>query len=264
MTILDKIISEKRKEIEILKKRRPLALLKKKMGPAPARHFFLRALRNNSQPAVIAEIKRRSPSKGLLRNDFRPVKLARDFEAAGASALSVLTDRKFFGGSSQFLKKVRAVTTLPILRKDFILDEYQVYETREMGAHALLLIAATLSHEELEKLSALANRLGLDILFEVHTEAELKKVLRLKPLLIGINNRNLDTFHVSLKTTQRLSKKISRKTMIVSESGIQNAADLVLLQKWGVGAVLVGESLMREKDAKRALQRLLGDPHDSR
>lgn len=245
---LNKIVQNKKNEIARDKKRRPFAALKKEaVRHAAGPHRFLKALRIVKGIAVIAELKRKSPSKGILRKHFDPVKLAREFERAGAVALSVLTDKKYFGGSSAILKKVRRATRLPILRKDFILDAYQVYEARAMGADAILLIAAILTEKELLDLSALAKKLGLDVLFEVHTARDIKKVLLLKPALIGINNRDLMTFQVDLETTRRLIKKISKGVLIVSESGIKNATDLAQVRRWGADAVLIGEGLIGTK-----------------
>jgi indole-3-glycerol phosphate synthase len=262
--MLDKIVEHKKKEIAVSKLKKPLSFLMKEAARAKRSRGFLRSLQKAGSIHVIAEIKRRSPSKGVLRKIFKPVALARTFEKAGASALSVLTDKKFFGGSPDILKKVHRTTTLPILRKDFILEEYQVYETKQMGADALLLIAAILSKNELASLSSLARRLDLDVLFEVHTPSDIQKILPLKPRLVGINNRDLKTFRVNLETTKRLSRKIPRKCLLVSESGIKTSEDMALLKKWGVRAVLVGESLMKEKNAGCALERLLGKLDDSR
>jgi indole-3-glycerol phosphate synthase len=196
---------------------------------------------------VIAELKRKSPSKGILRKNFDPVKIAQEFERAGAVALSVLTDKKYFGGSSAILKKVRRTTCLPILRKDFILDAYQIYEARAIGADAILLIAAILTKKELADLSALSEKLGLDLLFEVHSLSDIKKILPLKPKIVGINNRDLKTFRVDVKTTRRLIKKIPKGALIVSESGIKSAADLAQVRMCGADAVLIGEGLIGAK-----------------
>ncbi len=258
--ILDKIINNKKKEIAFLKKARPLPVLKKELSSFKFRkNIFLKALKCAKTIAVIAEIKRRSPSKGILRKNFKPLEIAKEYERAHASALSILTDRKFFGGSSAIFKSVRCVTKLPMLRKDFILEEYQVYESRLMGADAILLIAGILSFGQLRSLSRSAQRLGLDCLYEVHTPNEVKKILPLKPKIVGINNRNLRTFKVDIHTTKRLIKKLPKSAFVVSESGIQSHEDLVYLKKMGVKAALVGESLMKQKSPGAALQKLLGD-----
>lgn len=257
--ILHKIVAHKRRELAALIKRTPLSVLKKSVAVLPRRKkVFLKSLKTTGSIAVIAEIKRRSPSKGLLRKNFKPVQIARDYEAGGAAALSVLTDKKFFGGSPDVLRAVRKVTRIPLLRKDFTLDEYHVYEARLMGADAILLIAAILDVKTMKRLTVLASKLGLDALVEVHSQAELKKIAPLKSKLIGINNRDLRTFKVDIRTTQKLLKAVPRGTTIVSESGIQNHKDLLYLKGLGVSAVLVGEALMKEKDVRQALRRLRG------
>jgi indole-3-glycerol phosphate synthase len=261
VSILDRILSHKKKELRALKEFRPLSQLKKEaLALPPAGNRFSKALRKKAGPAVIAEIKRRSPSKGLLSRQFDPVRIARSYRAGGAAALSVLTDAKYFGGSSEVLQKVRASSPLPILRKDFILEEYQVYEARLLGADAVLLIAAALSRSAMKKLALTARRLGLDVLFEVHNAAELRKVLPLAPKLLGVNNRNLKTFVVDLTVTERLAAQAPKGC----ESGIRDFADIQRLQKAGAKAFLVGESLMKEKDPARALKRLLGKTYDPR
>jgi indole-3-glycerol phosphate synthase len=257
--ILDEIVRHKVKEVEALKAKEPLEVLRKKVRALGGKkRVFLKALKENGPVAVIAEIKRKSPSKGMLRKNFDPVRLAREFEDAGAGALSVLTDEKFFGGSAEILKKVRAATKLPILRKDFTVDEYQVWQSRLIGADAVLLIASILSQKQLKSFSVLAQKLGLDCLFEVHSPSEAKKVLALKPKLVGINNRDLKTFLVDLATTKKLAKYFSSPTFLVSESGIGNWDDLVFVKRAGARGVLVGESLMKEKSPGQALKKLLG------
>ncbi len=263
--ILDEIIQNKKIEIEILKKKTPLSFLEKEVTKLPKKNpVFLEALKKSSGMAVIAEIKRKSPSRGVLCEDFDPCRIARAYETGGASALSVLTDEKYFGGSSQVLVEVRAETRLPILRKDFTVDRYQVLEARLLGADAILLIAAVLTPKEMENLSREAVGLGLDVLFEVHDEKELATVLPLKPKLLGINNRDLKTFDVNVATTEKLIAGLPKNILVVSESGIQTHQDLKNLKKMGAGAVLVGESLMTQKDPGKALETLLGDFRDSR
>lgn len=255
--ILERIVRHKRRELLGAKRRTPLKTLAKLIGFLPKKKpVFIKALLKSKPVAVIAEIKRKSPSAGILRKNFNPVMIAREYEAAGAAALSVLTDEKFFGGSSRILKQVRRNTALPILRKDFTLEAYHVYEARLMGADAVLLIAAILSVKQLRSLSRLASKLGLDALVEVHTEAELKKALRARPTLIGVNNRDLKTFRVDLQTTARLAKHLPKRVILVSESGIKTAADLRTARKAGARAVLVGESLMKARNIKKALLRL--------
>ncbi len=259
MSILAKIVRHKRKEIEALKRKKPLELLKREVL---ARRFkkisFERALKNKKPPAVIAEIKKKSPSAGILRKNFDPVKIAKAYEKGGASALSVLTDGKFFAGSAEILKKIRKATPLPILRKDFIIDEYQVWESKAIGADAILLIAGILSGRQMKKFYALAKKLGLDSLFEVHSKRELDRVLPLRPRIVGVNNRNLKTFKVSLGTTEKLARFVKNKAILVSESGIFSREDLLTLRRAGALAVLVGEGLIREADIARALKKLLG------
>ncbi len=257
--ILDRIVEYKRKEVALLKRKKPLKALQAELGRKRGSHSFFKALSKARNVAVIAEIKRRSPSKGILRKNFRPVELAREFKTSGASALSVLTDSKFFGGSLDILKKVRAATSLPILRKDFVIDEYQIYEAALAKSDAVLLIAAILNPAELKRFSVLASKLGLDVLFEVHDKVDVKKVLPLKPKIAGINNRDLRTFIVDLAATSNLAKFFSKKTILVSESGIFTRQDIDRVRRSGARAVLVGESLMKQPRPGEALERLLGN-----
>ena len=259
--ILRGVIAHKKREVAALKKNR--AFLSQKTALRQAGRFY-RALKKGNEMAVIAEIKRRSPSKGILRKNFDPVLLAKQFEKSGASALSVLTDERYFGGSMRILEKVRRATALPILRKDFIIDESQVVQAGLGGADAILLIAAILSRKKMRALGSFARRLGLDVLYEVHTAGDLKKTLPLKPKILGVNNRDLRTFEVDLKTTEKLAKKVPKGTLLVSESGIRNSADILNLKRSGVKAVLVGESLMKKKNAGEALKKLLRGTHGSR
>ncbi len=257
--ILASIIKNKEKEVAVLEKRIPLRALRRETLMLPPRKpIFFKNLKTKKPFAVIAEMKRKSPSQGLLRENFDSHALAASFEASGAAALSVLTDEKYFGGSAAILETVRAKTSLPILRKDFLIKPYQIYESRLIGADAILLIAAILTPGKLKKLSRLAHQLALDVLFEVHDEKDLKKVLPLKPKMIGVNNRNLSTFQVDPQTTARLARQIPKGVFIVSESGIETHEDLIALKKQGIHAALVGTSLMRKKDPGLALRRLLG------
>lgn len=265
MNILDRILRDKRKEVASSKKAVPLSFIKEAALKLPAKRFSLRkALLSKKTIRVIAEIKRRSPSKGLLCRDFDPARIARQYAANGAAALSVLTDKKYFGGSASFVPRVKQAVSIPVLRKDFVIDEYQVYETRLLNADALLLIVRALSPGRMRSLYQTACRLGLDVLFEVHSAAELKKALKLKPAIVGVNNRDLATFKVDLGLSERLSEMIPRKTLFVSESGVHSGGDLRRLQAVGADAVLVGESLMKDKHPGKALQRLLGSFHGSR
>ena len=263
--ILDDIIRDKKNEVRRQKKIRPPHVLKKECRGLPKRkNIFLSALKRGKDIAVIAEIKKRSPSQGLLCRNFDAPKIARAYARNGASALSVLTDNKYFGGSSELFQKVRKNSSLPILRKDFIVDEYQLYESRLLGADAVLLIARVLSGKSMRKFYGLCKQLGLEALFEVHDEADLKKVLPLKARLVGINNRDLATFRVDLNVTKRLARDIPRTCLVVSESGITSGDDLAVLKKYGVKAVLAGEMLMKASDPGRALKRLLGKARGSR
>jgi len=259
MSVLSQILANKRKELALAKRQVSPATMKKAAYSLPRKkNAFAKALRKSKNIAVIAEIKRRSPSKGLLRKDFEAARIARQYEKAGAAALSVLTDRKYFGGAPEFIVRVKKAVRLPVLRKDFILEEYQVYETRLLGADAILLIASALSAATMRRLFKTATSLGLDTLFEVHNAAELKKIIALKPVLVGVNNRDLATFSVSLGVSERLSRLIPKNAIFVSESGIGDYDDLCRVRSCGARAALVGESLMREKDPGKALKRLLG------
>ncbi len=259
MSALKDILSNKRAELLLLKRRVSQETMKKAAyALGRKKNTLSKALRTSKNIAVIAEIKRRSPSKGLLCKNFDPARIAKQYYKAGAAALSVLTDKKFFGGSSEFIARVKKITPLPVLRKDFILEEYQVHETRLLGADAILLIARALPVSRMRALYREATRLGLDTLFEVHSVSELKKILVLRPKLIGVNNRDLATFKVSLGVSERLSRLIPKSALFVTESGIATTDDLRRAQSFGAHAALVGESLMRERDPGKALKRLLG------
>ncbi len=256
---LERIFAYKKKELPAIEQRVPLAVHRKKVETEQIKpNSFFRSLETEQGVAVIAEIKRRSPSKGLLRRHFDPVDMAIELEWAGARAISVLTDKKFFGGSMEIMKKVREVTTLPVLRKDFIFDEYQIYEARAYGADAVLLIAAMLSGAELLGLGQLAGSIGMDVLYEVHDEEDLAKVFPLKPRIVGINNRNLRTFEVDLRSTEKMIKIIPQGIYVVSESGIKTHEDILAMKRLGVRAVLVGEALARSAHVGKALKRLIG------
>jgi indole-3-glycerol phosphate synthase len=262
LSILDRIVAVKRAEVAAAKKSLPLAKVEAKAQAAAAPRDFVGALKKRieaSQAAVIAEIKRASPSKGLLREDFVPADLARSYQAGGAACLSVLTDRDFFRGAPEHLEAARAACGLPVLRKDFIIDPYQVLEARVMGADCILLIAACLAAREMRELEALAGRLGMAVLVEVHDAGELDTALQLRTPLIGINNRDLRTFATDLGVTMRLAKRIPADKLIVSESGIHKREDVERLLEVGVHAMLVGESLIRSDDIGRKIQELLGE-----
>ncbi|MCL5104275.1 MAG: indole-3-glycerol phosphate synthase TrpC [Armatimonadetes bacterium] len=270
--ILDTILEEKRAEVERRSAAMPVRELKSRVSDAPTPIGFMRRLSRDASglPAVIAEVKKASPSKGVIRPDFDPEAIARAYESAGASAISVLTDEKFFQGSLDFLRLVKRTVSLPVLRKDFIIDEYQVFESRTAGADAILLIVAALEKSVLAQLMNRATELGMDCLVEVHDEAEVDIALHVGAPLIGINNRNLQTFEVSLNTTERLlrsaecgvrSGKFGVRTdgaKFVSESGIFTREDIVHLGELGVEAVLIGEALMREQDIEAKLRELIG------
>jgi indole-3-glycerol phosphate synthase len=257
--ILDKILKHKEKEVAEAKDRIPLEMLQEQaltMGPTRG---FARALREKaaSDTAIIAEVKKGSPSKGIIREDFDPVEIARVYEAAGAACLSVLTDKNFFYGELSYLLQISSVVGIPLLRKEFIVDPYQIYEARAASADAVLLIAAALGEKELQEFTGLATELQLDVLLEVHNEEELETALKVPVELIGINNRDLKSFVTDLGTTERLIPMINDDRLVVSESGIDSRDDIVRLQQAGARAFLVGESLMRENDISGKLQQLL-------
>jgi indole-3-glycerol phosphate synthase len=209
---------------------------------------------DNRQNAVIAEIKKASPSKGVLRENFNPVEIAKSYEAGGASCLSILTDRDFFQGDSQYLIKSRAAVSMPVIRKDFIIDPYQVYETRAMGADCILLIVSCLNDKQLQSLSDLAQELTMDVLVEVHNIEELMRALKLNLPMIGINNRDLRTFNVNLQTTIDLLAEITDDKLVITESGIMSRSDVAMMHKHNVFGFLVGEAFMREADPGKQLK----------
>ena len=256
--ILDEILDAKRVEVERRKAAVPIRELKSRVWDAPAPlDFAKRLVRNESGlPAVIAEVKKASPSKGVIREDFDPVSIATAYEDAGAAAISVLTDEKFFQGSLSYLRQIKQAVSLPVLRKDFIIDEYQVYESRAAGADALLLIVAALEQGTLVDLMNRATEIGMQYLVEVHDEAEMEVAIDVCAPIIGINNRNLKTFEVSLDVTARLLPMVPRAKK-VSESGIFTREDMMGLGKLGVDAVLIGEALMREPDVGAKLRELI-------
>lgn len=260
--ILKKIIEHKRGEVAAARAAAPLAELKARLQDLEEQpRGFARALATAAASGwtpVIAEVKKGSPSKGVIRADFDPVDIAAIYEANGATCLSVLTDEHFFLGHVRFLSLIREQVRLPLLRKDFIFDPYQVYEARVAGADAILLIAAMLDVAQLVELAALAGELSLDVLLEVHDEAEMETALRTDCTLIGVNNRNLRTFVTDLGTTERLAPLAPAGRLLVSESGINCRADILRLQRAGARAFLIGESLMREADIGAKLRELLG------
>lgn len=249
--ILNKIIAVKVQEIAAAKAIKPLPMMCHDAEQcSPARDFTaaIRAKIANGLPAVIAEIKKASPSRGVLRADFNPAEIAASYEQHGAACLSVLTDEQFFQGSAVFLQQARAACNLPVLRKDFMIDEYQIYQARAMGADAILLIAAALDLKQMQAFEALAHSLGMAVLVEVHNGEELDAALQLSTPLIGVNNRNLRTFEVSLQNTLDLLPRIPDDRVVVTESGILNAADVALMRSHQVNCFLVGEAFMRAND----------------
>jgi indole-3-glycerol phosphate synthase len=256
--ILDDIIAHKKEELAETKRRTPLDELKQRIADAGPTRGFGKALSPGADIRLIAEVKKASPSKGVIREDFDPVKIAEVYQESGAACLSVLTEKQFFQGDLAYLGLIRKHVDLPLLRKDFIIDEYQIHEARAFGADAILLIAACLERGRMQDYLGIAAGLGLDVLVESHTYKELDKSLLAGAMLVGINNRNLMTFEVTLQTTLDLLKDIPDDRVVVSESGIRTRDDVVMLQKAGVDAILVGESLMREKDIGRKVKDLLG------
>jgi indole-3-glycerol phosphate synthase len=261
--ILEEIFWHKLEEVKLLNDRLPLNELKERVSAASATKDFLAALRQNpNKPALIAEVKKASPSKGIIRADFDPVKIALAYEKAGANCLSVLTDEKFFQGSFENLWKVRKSVNLPLLCKEFIIDPYQIYLARFNGADAVLLIAALLSDRTLVEYMEIARNLGMNALIEVHTQEELERVLLLpKVQLVGINNRNLKDFSVDLATTTNLLAKYrdaieAQNITIVSESGLYTPTDLTTVAQAGADAVLIGESLVKQTDIEHAVKSL--------
>jgi indole-3-glycerol phosphate synthase len=259
-SVLACIVETKHAELARAKAEAPLADWLDTLADLPPTRDFAGALKRAPGDAVrvIAEVKKASPSKGVIRADFDPVAIARAYAAAGAAAVSVLTDADYFQGSLQDLEAVRAAVDLPLLRKDFTIDPYHLYEARRHGADAVLLIAAVLDDAELARLLELADRLGLAALVEVHTEAELDRALEVGADLVGINNRDLATFDTTLETTYRLLKRLPEAVVRVSESGIATRDQVAELERAGLDAVLVGESLVRQADVGAALKALLG------
>ena len=259
--ILTKIVAVKREELAALLRQKPLAAVRADAESRLQTRDFVGALRQKisaGKPAVIAEVKKASPSKGVLRADFIPADIAQSYAEFGAACLSVLTDHQFFQGSIEYLKQARASCGLPVLRKDFMVDAYQIYESRVVGADCILLIAAILDDQQMKDMEALAMSLDMAVLVEVHDAAELERALKLKTPLIGINNRNLKTFEVSLDTTFELMGRLPADRVLVTESGIASPADVKRLRDAKINAFLVGEAFMRAEEPGQALAELFG------
>jgi indole-3-glycerol phosphate synthase len=256
---LEKIVAVKHQEVQAARKRRSLEAVRTDAESRVLTRDFVGAMRSKvaaGQAAVIAEIKKASPSKGVLRPDFIPADIAQSYAEHGAACLSVLTDQTFFQGSADYLKQARASCDLPVLRKDFMVDAYQIYESRAMGADCILLIAACLDDAQMRDLESLALSLNMAVLIEVHDGAELDRALALRSPLLGINNRNLKTFEVSLDTTLNLQARVPADRLLVTESGIASAADVQRMRRAGIHAFLVGEAFMRAQEPGLALEQL--------
>ena len=257
-TILDEILEQKHLEVAAARNRISFGNLESRLFTAPPVRGFLSALQAAIRPALIAEVKKASPSAGLIRPDFDPVTIARQYEVAGATCLSVLTDEKFFQGHLDFLKDIRQIVRIPVMRKEFIIDRYQIAEARVAGADCVLLIAECLDDTQLHDLYDYCRSLGMDALIELYDLENVDRVLATGTKLLGINNRDLHTFVTSLEHTFRVKARIPDDVLLVSESGISTHADVERLRSEGVGAVLVGESLMRQPDIGRAVRELMG------
>jgi indole-3-glycerol phosphate synthase len=257
-SILQRILQRKSEEVAAGKSMTPIAELAAQARECPAPRGFENALRQAlpTGPAVIAEIKKASPSAGVIREDFKPDDIASSYESGGAACLSVLTDKDFFQGDASYLQQARNACSLPVLRKDFIIDPWQVHESRVMGADCILLIVAALEQAVLRELLDLAKESGMDVLVEVHDEAEMERTLRLDHDLIGVNNRDLNTFETSLATSERLKEMLPGDQLLVTESGIRTADDVKRMQASGINTFLVGEAFMRETDPGEALKRI--------
>jgi len=257
-SILQRILQRKSAQVAAGKSMTTLAELAAQARECPAPRGFERALREAlpTSPAIIAEVKKASPSAGVIRENFYPDEIARSYESAGAACLSVLTDKDFFQGDASYLQQAREACSIPVLRKDFIIDPWQILESRVMGADCILLIVAALEQTLLRELLELAKESDLDVLIEVHDEAEMERTLRLDHDLIGVNNRDLNTFNTSLATSERLKKMLPGDQLLVTESGIKTAGDVKRMQASGINAFLVGEAFMRETDPGEALKRM--------
>ncbi len=256
-TILDQIIEQKHREISASRHQISLEDLERQLVDAPAPRGFLRALKSASAPALIAEVKKASPSAGLIRPNFDPVLIAREYQSSGAACLSILTDEKFFQGHLDYLRQVRKSVSIPVMRKEFIIDRYQIAEARLAGADCVLLIAECLDDTLMQDLYDYARQLGMDVLIELYDLPNVSRVLATGTELLGINNRDLRTFRTSLEHTFLVKQQIPDSVLLVSESGIATNSDIQRLRAGGIGAVLVGESLMRQPDISMAVRQLM-------
>lgn len=263
-TVLDEILAHKVEEIAAAKARVPLNEIRARAETQPRAPLDVPAALRGQTVALIAEVKHASPSKGVLAADFDPLRLAETYAENGAAMISVLTDERFFRGHLAHLERIRAAVDLPLLRKDFVLDRYQVFEARAAGADAVLLIVAALADAQLDDLYAAIVELGMTALVEVHTEPELKRALALSPAVIGVNNRDLKTFDVDLNTTARLAAQVPEDVVLVAESGIHAAEDVSRVAELGADAVLVGEALVKAQDTASAVRALSGVPSQRR
>lgn len=256
--VLKEIVFKKKEKILLAKQSLPEEDLKSKLENLPPPRPFIEAINKPRQISLIAEIKRQSPSRGIMRQEFNLREIARIYQDCGVQAISVLTEEDYFGGNLSYINEVKNTATVPVLRKDFILEPYQVYESRFYGADAILLIADLLSKEKMEELMRLAESLGLDCLIEAGDEKELKKVISLKAALIGINNRDLHTLEVDPKTTEKLFLFIPKGSVVVIESGIKTHQDVLFLKILGVNAVLIGEAFMEAQDIRKKVEEVMG------
>ena len=257
--ILNKILDTKREEIRLTSGYRSLSELEVEVQSAPSVRDFEEAIRSKiaaGQSAVIAEVKKASPSKGVIREHFDPIEIAQSYERHGAACLSVLTDRDYFMGAAEYLVAARSATQIPVLRKDFIIDPYQIYEARCMGADCILLIVAALEQSQMENLERVAMQLGMSVLVEAHSREEFERATRLQTTLIGVNNRDLRSFETSLQTTLSLLSDLPSGRILITESGIHRREDVALMRDRGVNAFLVGEAFMRQQDPGLALKSL--------
>jgi indole-3-glycerol phosphate synthase len=254
-SILDEICQKKREHVAAQKKRIPLAALKEKIETLEKPRGFIKALKTHKFPAIIAEVKKASPSVGIIRENFDAIEIARAYGEAGAACLSVLTDEPYFQGKDEYLVDIRKSVSLPLLRKDFIIDEYQLFESRALGADCVLLIMAALTNEQARYLYQLSQKLGMDILVEVHDEEELIHAMDFAPQMVGVNNRNLKTLKVDVQTSHTLAKKIPADVVRVAESGISDPQTINALRADGYHAFLIGESLMKQDDIGTALKK---------